>query len=292
MHPKLPPLVPGLPQTAVALCQIATQQWDVAGNLERTAAALVEAGRQGAALAITPECALQGYGLEADAARTIARTRETAVALDGPELAQLAGVCAEHRLQAVIGTALRDSDGSLSNAAVIIGADGAIVDVYRKIHCRDFEDEQHTGPFRCGDRLVVHDHGPEGVQVGTCICFDREIPETIRSLRIAGAELIACPMACDTDRLLAPAQFATNEVVTQVRAAENEVFIAVVNHAQRFNGGSFIVGPGGEALVQLGSAPEVRTVELPTGWLRRDVRSRPLGWMGFGFRKPSCYRTC
>ena len=45
----------------VGLCQIATVEWDVAGNLDRTAAALEEAADRGAQLAVTPECVLHGY---------------------------------------------------------------------------------------------------------------------------------------------------------------------------------------------------------------------------------------
>jgi predicted amidohydrolase len=58
-----------------------------------------------------------------------------------------------------------------------------------------------------------------------------------------------------------PENRADNEMITR-RAAENEVFIVVVNHAGRFNGGSFAVGPEGELYAQLGAEAEVRVLEV------------------------------
>ena len=63
-----------------------------------------------------------------------------------------------------------------------------------------------------------------------------------------------------------------------------------MNHARRFSGGSFVAGPDGEALVQLGPDPEVRVVEIPFGRIGTNYHDRPLGWMGWGYRKPEVYR--
>ena len=52
------------------------------------------------------------------------------------------------------------------------------------------------------------------------------------------------------DVLVVGTEMVPNELITRCRAAENELFIAVVNHARRFNGGSFLVGPTGEVLHQ------------------------------------------
>ncbi len=72
----------------------------------------------------------------------------------------------------------------------------------------------------------------------------REIVETADGPRLTAVRDLAKRHA-----MAVVAGFADNEMVTRVRAAENEVYVAVVNHAGRFNGGSFAVGPGGEALL-------------------------------------------
>ena len=292
MTPNLPDLYDSPDgRLRVALCQVHTAEWDVAGNTARTLAALAEAGRQGADLAITPECVFHGYGFGADADDTRRRCAAIAVRRDGPALAAVRAVAREHAMQVVLGFVEAGAGGALYDAAAIFGADGALLDVYHKVHCRPAESTEHHGPYTPGDRFVTTDFARRDVncRVGTMICFDREVPESARCLRALGAHVLACPMAWYTEALAPAVNYAHNETITRCRAAENEVFIAVVNHAGRFNGGSFVVGPSGEALGQLGAAAEVRVVELPVMALQARVRANPCGWMGWGFRRPAVY---
>jgi predicted amidohydrolase len=272
----------------VALCQISTVEWDLAGNLARTLAAIRSAAAGGAELAITPECVLNGYpGDNSPEVRT--RFVESAVRLDGPEVTELRAAAAEGGISVVVGLA-EQSQGSnaVHNSAVAIGPDGTITAVYRKVHCRPFESVHHTGFFTPGEEFVGF-AARQDVHVGLMICFDREIPESVRCLRALGSQFIACPLATNTSPLGGESARAHNELITRARAAENEVFIAVVNHADRFNGGSFIVGPHGEVLVQLGSAAEVALIDVPIEAVAEQYHADPLGWMGWGYRRPDVY---
>jgi hypothetical protein len=85
--------------------------------------------------------------------------------------------------------------------------------------------------------------------------------------------------------------FVDNEVITRVRATENEIFIVVVNHAERFNGGSYAVGPGGEVIHQMDEKSAVAVVDLPLGIVPSHFHSKPLGWMGWGYRRPAVYKN-
>jgi len=292
VNPKLPNIYadPG-PQLNVALCQVYTEPWDLGGNLTRTLEALAEAKRQGADLAITPECVFHGYGFGRDQKETLERYAQVAEPLDGPRLAAVRAAARARKMYVVVGFLQAGAAGVFHNAAAVISPDGEIADVYHKVHCRTFEAIAHAGAFTPGNRFIATDLAVRDLQVrmGTLICFDREIPESTRCLRAMGAQLIACPLACDTEPLDKHRDYADNEMVTRCRAAENEVFYVVVNHAGRFNGGSFAVGPGGEALVQLGSAPEVRTILLPLHALQTRVHADQFGWMGFGYRRPDVY---
>ncbi len=169
----------------------------------------------------------------------------------------------------------------------------ALLTHYRKVHRRDFEDVRRGGIFRPGDTfhaadLVLDD---DTFRVGVMICFDREVPETTRCLRSLGAQLVVCPLACDTSDAMNPRDFVDNEVITRVRATENEMFIAVVNHAGRFTGGSYVVGPGGEVLHQMDDQPGTSVVDVPVGIIGELFHSQPLGWMGWGYRRPSVYAS-
>ncbi len=280
----------GLPRLRVGLCQVATEEWDVAGNLARTLDAIGAAARAGADVAVTPECVLHGYA-DQSTPEMRARARALAEDVDGASLQAVRGLAREVGIGVLLGFAERGAGDAVYNSAALIGADGGVHLVYRKVHCRSFESARHDGIFTPGDSFQVAPlagrHG--AFSVGVVICFDREIPESVRCLRALGAQLVLCPLATDTGRLTAWQEFTDNEAVTRCRAAENEVFIAVVNHSQRFNGGSFVVGPGGEILCQLGAAPEVRVVDVPMGVIGKRFHGQPLGWMGWGYRRPDVY---
>jgi predicted amidohydrolase len=81
-----------------------------------------------------------------------------------------------------------------------------------------------------------------------------------------------------------------NEVITRVGSTCNEMFIVVVNHAGRFNGGSFITGPKGELLCQMTADPGVLTYDVPAGIISEEFHNEPLGWMGWGYRRPEIYK--
>lgn len=277
----------------IGLCQTATVEWDVEGNFRRVLEDITTAAGQGAELIITPECVLNGYagpGLSDWKTRFPATTEP----LQGDYLSQVCERVKSLQVEVVFGFAECGESGTFHNTAVLIDRNGAIVWAYRKMHCRPFESAEHDGLFTPGDRFFVSDQTYSGgnLRVGAMICFDREIVESVRCLRGLNAEFIACPLATNTYPLTGASnshgQKADNELITRARAAENEVFIAVVNHAGRFNGGSYIVGPLGETICQMGSGPEVRTVALPLG-VTRSLHHDPLGWMAWGHRRPSDY---
>jgi predicted amidohydrolase len=276
----------------IGLCQTETVEWDVEGNFRRVTLDIKEAARQGAELIITPECVLNGYagpGLPDWKTRFPATTEP----MEGLYLTRVREQAKSLGVEIVFGFAERAEAGAFHNTAVLIDGNGGIVWAYRKMHCRPFESVEHDGLFTPGERFYVSEQTYAGgtLRVGAMICFDREIVESVRCLRGLKAEFIACPLATNTYSLTeasAPGRKADNEMITRARAAENEVFIAVVNHAGRFNGGSYLVGPLGETICQLGEAPEVRTVSIPLG-VTTGLHSDPLGWMAWDHRRPAAY---
>ncbi len=292
MNPKLQDIyADGKPFLKLGICQVRTEAWDVDGNLQRTQEALEEAAAQGANLAITPECVLHGYGFGKDREDTRCRLEAIAEAVTSPHIFLVRELARRRNMLIVLGFAERDPNGLLHNSAAVISAHGEILDIYRKVHCRTSEHVGHSGVFTPGDRFFTTDISLDdfSFRMGTMICFDREVPESARCLRAMGAQLIACPLACETESLDKHLDYAHNEMITRCRAAENEVFIAVVNHAGRFNGGSFVVGPGGEKLVQLGAGSEVQTIELPVSAIRDKIHANAYGWMGWGYRRQTVY---
>jgi len=292
MNPKLPNIYDKCNSPIkVGLCQIYTEAWDLEGNFQRTLAALEEAAAQGAQVAITPECVLHGYGIDENIRTAKHRYADIAEPIDGPRLAAVRELARRKSIYIVLGFAEQSTEGLFYNSAAVISGSGDIVDIYHKVHCRTFENVNHAGAFTPGERFTVTDMTIESqnFKMGTMICFDREIPESARCLRALGAHLIACPLACNTEALDKQVNYAHNEMITRCRAAENELFIVVVNHSGRFNGGSFVVGPGGEALVQLGSEAEVRVIDIPVNAVADKIHSNAYGWMGWSYRRQKVY---
>jgi predicted amidohydrolase len=276
----------------VALCQIQTEAWETESNFDRTILALKEAAQKGAELAITPECVFHGYGFLDDKQQLIERMREAAVTLDSEKVSIIQNLAQKNRMPIVLGIAEKTPENKIHNSALFINRTGEIESIYRKVHCREAESISENGSFTPGDTFVTTPirAGKNEYTIGSMICFDREIPESVRTLRAMGSHLIACPLATMTDRLdLCPTK-AENELLTRARAAENELFIVVVNHSGRYNGGSFVVGPSGEVMVQLGENPTVEVVDIPIGVIPNLFHNNPLGWAGWGYRRPEVYR--
>jgi predicted amidohydrolase len=200
---------------------------DVDANLRELEAAAEEAAGNGAELLITPEMFITGYVLGdslpelADRdflgpVRALARRLGMAIILGGPE---------------------PTADG-VHNAAYFIDDRGEVLSCYRKSHLFAELDRQQ---FISGGELfglVVF----RGVRIATMICYDVEFPETVRAAALAGAHLVAVPTA-----QMEPFAFIAEQLV-RVRAWENQVYVAYIDHDGReedlaYVGRSSIVAP-------------------------------------------------
>ena len=130
----------------------------------------------------------------------------------------------------------------LYNSAIAISADGILAN-YRKTHL--FADEKLL--FFPGDS-GFQTFTWKNVCIGMMVCFDWIFPESVRTLALAGAQIIAHPA-----NLVLP--YCQNAMVT--RSIENKVFTITANSigAEKlgeqkliFTGQSQITGPKGEIL--------------------------------------------
>ncbi|MGA8726056.1 MAG: NAD+ synthase [Acidimicrobiales bacterium] len=146
----------------VAACQVNTVVGDLSGNAGRILAALDEAERGGADLAVFPELAVTGYPPEDLLGRA---------SFVDDNLAALAEVAASTRAcAAVVGHVDRDPDGRLLNAASLC-ARGRILGSYHKRILPNygvFDEERWFVPGRAGPRSFV----VGGVAVGMSVCED------------------------------------------------------------------------------------------------------------------------
>lgn len=223
----------------IAALQMHAIAGDGAANVERIAAAAADAASGGAKLLIVPELAVTGYGAGEDAFTRLASPATGEVA------SRLSAIARDNALAIVAGFAEREG-ATVYNSALFTDGLGTNA-VYRKSHLYgDYE----RSAFRPGvPASVMVEIG--GVRLGMLICYDVEFPENVRRLALAGADLIVVPTALPKG---ASGTFIAGHMI-QVRAFENQVFVAYINHCgadDRFTyaGLSRIAAPDGRLLAE------------------------------------------
>ncbi|MBU1316959.1 MAG: carbon-nitrogen hydrolase family protein [Alphaproteobacteria bacterium] len=232
----------------IAGFQMRTVVGDVEANLAKIDAAAEKAASQGVRLLIAPELALTGYG---------AGERFPALAspADGPQTEQLSQIARRHGLTIVAGFAEKDGE-AVYNSAFLTDGKGQTA-TYRKSHLYGPYERQWFRPEAPSSILATVD----GIRLGMLICYDVEFPENVRRLAQAGADLVVVPTALPSGWSGA---FIAEHMI-RVRAFENQVFVAYINHCGTdesfaYAGMSRIAAPDGGLLAEAPAESEALIV--------------------------------
>lgn len=235
----------------IALVQTRTPATAKAG-LDHVAPLIREAAAGGARFILTPE----GTNLleqRRDRRATVLASEDEDVAVLG-----LRRLAAELGVWLLIGSAIvrsaRDGDARAANRSLLVGAGGAIVARYDKLHVFDVdlpngERYRESATVRPGDGAAVADT-PWG-RLGLTICYDIRFPHLHRQLAQAGASMIAVPAA-----FTAPTGEAHWETLLRARAIETGAFVlapaqgGLHEDGRRTWGRSTLVGPWGEIIAR------------------------------------------
>lgn len=191
--------------TRVAVVQTGSVPFDTAATTRRICDLLEDAALAGAELAVFPEAALGTYpkgltfgapvGRRTDAGRDeYQRYFDGAVALDGPELEQVAEAARRTGVFTVLGIIERLGQ-TLYCTAVHIDADRGIVGHHRKL--MPTGSERLIWGFGDGSTLPVHD-SPAG-RVGSVICWENYMPLLRQAMYAQGVEVYCAPTVDDRD---------------------------------------------------------------------------------------------
>ena len=235
----------------IALVQTHTPATAKAG-LDHVAPLIREAAAGGARFILTPE----GTNLleqRRDRRATVLASEDEDVAVLG-----LRRLAAELGVWLLIGSAIvrsgHDGDARAANRSLLVGAGGAIVARYDKLHVFDVdlpngERYRESATVRPGDGAAVADT-PWG-RLGLTICYDIRFPHLHRQLAQAGASMIALPAA-----FTAPTGEAHWETLLRARAIETGAFVlapaqgGLHEDGRRTWGRSTVVGPWGEIIAR------------------------------------------
>lgn len=232
---------------------------DRSANLARGLAAAERAARDGAELLCFAELAFDPFHPAEPAGPAVASLTES---IPGPTTDAFSELARRHGV-VVIPNLYELDDGHSFDTSPVIDADGTLLGRTRMVHVPDYACFHERGYYTPGDRgLPVYDtaHG----RVGVAICYDRHFPEAMRSLALAGAELVVVPQAGAVDEW----PDGLYEAELRVAAFQNGYFTALCNRVGRepkieFAGESFVCDPSGVVIARAGSgSDEVLTCEV------------------------------
>jgi predicted amidohydrolase len=218
---------------------------DKADNLAEIAARVAEAAAVGVDLLVLPELATTQYPWGITEAVTDYLRDGAEAVPGGATFAAMSDLAATYGISLCWGMLEASDSAAPYNSMVLVGADGALLGVYRKLHLVPGVEQ---AVFSAGETLSVVDtpFGP----VGMLICYDRRFPELARTYALLGARLLLVG-AATTDE-------AVDEHILATRAYENGTWLLFANQvgpsasgaARPFHGGSRIIDPRGQTRAQ------------------------------------------
>jgi predicted amidohydrolase len=250
-----------------------TSTEDRVKNLDAAVRLIEEAADQGARLVGLPENFSFMGGEEA--------RLSGAESIEGPTLSALREVARRRRIHLLAGSISERTDDPrrTCNTSALVGEDGTLLAVYRKIHLFDVAIPDgaryaESEGVRAGEQVVVA--ATVLGRVGMSICYDLRFPELYRRLSELGAEILTIPAAftlyTGKDHW---------EVLVRARAVENLAYVLapaqVGKHSLRREtfGNAMIVDPWGTVLARCADGEGVCLAPFRRERLERVRRELP-----------------
>jgi predicted amidohydrolase len=204
------------------------------------------------------------------------REKLEAEAIPGPTTDAMAALARRLGIHLVAGSILEvRGDGELPyNTTTLLGPDGSLLALYRKIHLFDVDLPGRVtireSSLRAPGAEVVCVDTALG-RIGLAVCYDLRFPELFRRLSDAGAEIVVMPSA-----FTRPTGQAHWEPLLRARAIENQCFVIAPNQYGAGSAGfydygnSLVIDPWGVVLAR--GADEEAAIVAAT--LEADVLER------------------
>lgn len=197
--------------------------------------------------------------------------------IPGPSTEEFGALAKELGVVIVLSLFERRAPGLYHNTAVVMEKDGSIAGKYRKMHIPDDPAYYEKFYFTPGDL------GFEPIQtsvgkLGVLVCWDQWYPEAARLMAMRGAEVLIYPTAIGWESSdLAAEQTRQSDawqIVQRGHAVANGLPVITVNRVGvesdpsgqtkgiLFWGRSFVAGPQGELMLELGRDEATAVIEI------------------------------
>jgi N-carbamoylputrescine amidase len=234
-------------------------------NVARAVAHVREAARRGAHVICLPELFRTQYFCQREEHSFF----DLAEPIPGPTTKVFGKLSRELNVTIVVSLFERRAAGVYHNTAAVMGENGTLRGIYRKMHIPDDPLYYEKFYFTPGDLGYKVFDVPQG-RVGTLVCWDQWYPEGARLTAMQGAQVLFYPTAIgwhpDEKEEWGEAQHDAWRTIQRSHAIANGVYVAVVNrvgHEQgdirgnraegkglQFWGGSFIADPFGRIVAE------------------------------------------
>jgi N-carbamoylputrescine amidase len=233
-------------------------------NLARTEWKVREAAARGAQVVCLEELFRSQYFCREENAELFA----LAESIPGPSTDALGKLARELKIVIVASLFERRAAGLYHNTAAVLGPDGEIAGLYRKMHIPDdplYFEKYYFTPGDLGFGSIATPYG----RLGVLVCWDQWYPEGARIAALSGADLLVYPTAIGwhpaEKAQYGAAQLDAWRTIQRSHAIANGVYVAAVNrvgyegppdHGLEFWGSSFVADPFGQVIAQASSDQE------------------------------------
>ena len=246
---------------------------DLKGNISRLTDKIRLLAQQGAELIVLQELHNGLYFCQTEDVNTF----DLGETIPGPSTEHFGALAKELNIVLVLSLFEKRTAGLYHNTAVVIERDGSIAGKYRKMHIPDDPAYYEKFYFTPGDL------GFEPIQtsvgrLGVLVCWDQWYPEAARLMALRGAEVLIYPTAIgwesSDEKTEQTRQSDAWQLVQRGHAVANGLPVITVNrvgHEEdpsgqtngiQFWGRSFVAGPQGELLFELGQSEEMTIVDV------------------------------
>jgi N-carbamoylputrescine amidase len=249
-------------------------------NLAKAETKIREAAERGAEIVCLQELFRSQYFCREENAELFA----LAESIPGPSTDALGRLSRDLGIAIVASLFERRAAGVYHNTAAVLGPDGGIIGLYRKMHIPDDPLYYEKFYFTPGDLGFRNFDTPFG-RVGVLVCWDQWYPEGARISALGGANVLFYPTAIGWHPA-EKAEFGAQQLdawrtIQRAHAIANGVYVVAVNRVGfegppekglEFWGSSFIADPFGQVIAEASNdREEILTAECDPRRLE-DVR--------------------
>jgi agmatine deiminase len=260
----------------------------MAFNLQKTLQRVEQAATRGAQIVCLQELYRTRY-FPQEEQQEAEKFSET---IPGQSTTAFVEVAKKHKIVIIV-PLFENLNGKFYNSAVVIDADGKLLETYHKIHVPQDPMFYEQNYFELGD-LGYKVYDTAYAKISVLICYDQWFPEAARICTLKGAEILFYPTAIGyiKDHTSADGDWHDAwRTVMRGHAIANGVHLAAVNRVGeegelQFWGGSFVCDAFGKVLAEAGDQEETVVAKVDLSFNKR-IRD---GWGFLKNRRPDTYK--